>query len=65
MAYEIRLYCMIGGLTPGEGFDALVSRVSARSVELAVGERASGDGWVAAHLDPAGCGRRRDADPVR
>jgi hypothetical protein len=55
MAYEIQLYCTTGGLTPGEGFDALLARASGESGELPVSDRSSGAGWVAAHLDPDGC----------
>ena len=60
MAYEIRLYCTTGGIAAGAGFGSLVSLVSANGTELRLSDRSSGDGWVAAQLDPvaggtAGC----------
>ena len=53
MAYEIQLYCTTGGIAADAGFDSLVSRVAADGTELRLSDRSSGDGWVAAQLDPA------------
>jgi hypothetical protein len=54
MAYEIRLYCSISGVSAVEGLDAVLSQTKADGAELQSSSRSSGDGWVAAAIDQVG-----------